>query len=821
MVMMDSLEKARRKRMVDCAVQFQNVNAEDLMPYLKCLPRPQKEKILCKQRLDGALAAAQMLGMALVKVDNWFEQLIPALRELNQNELADLLDDPPEDKRLENHRDVGLQSHQEKKGKFSPNQEKNLHQSEAGQSTLPRPSTSSGQSLKVTLQTPYSQLSALILHVLRRLDVLSPATGNDWTGLAGQLGFSIDSVNRFRSQQGSPTEALLLEWSNEGAATLEKLINALHDMHREDICQQLEELLGLRLELRNNQDGNTAEPRPTVSVSSRPLTEQDQQSELAARPQVTDTAPNQPAVDTEVEEEAKLVAPAPRPQPEAVPSHAEESGEDVATESENAAKKESDTSPKPQNSQSTETSKADASIVKHPEAEKVEVPSAHISCKDSQPPVNNLNRKHVESDHANCQVKTQLSDDPETCSDNNPGDGYSTGYIHVESNVCDCYHSLKTDDELDRDVSLQMSEESVPTIVPVASLDAGTSGASAGDDPTSSSSQESSSATTALSASATSVAPATVGQAVKKDSCDGFAPTVKILTSSQGAPVRQASGDSKYHLEQFQVPSVDGAFPEAAWMRATAFKSTSNPEASSSIRQVRKPVKQQQLCDAKPVADQVGPKPSQPDKDSQDPAPKPSHLNQQKIGESQKKQASSAVDSQHQHHAQTKSPPTPLAPHEEDGSGGNPELSGSEKQEASTETQCDPPPIPQLVESTQLLPSTTNTPSALQASPQRTQEVDSTGCLEESGAKSPEASVPLRQEASLPDQDSIQPPHALADNTEDQGGDSQEPGAEDENTDATTESQGRGALVGLALAVPVVLSLAAALTGGDILSNVL
>ena len=40
------------------------------------------------------MAAAHELAMTLVKYDHWFEELIPALRKVGQEELANLLDDP-------------------------------------------------------------------------------------------------------------------------------------------------------------------------------------------------------------------------------------------------------------------------------------------------------------------------------------------------------------------------------------------------------------------------------------------------------------------------------------------------------------------------------------------------------------------------------------------------------------------------------------------------------------------------------------------------------------------------------------------------------
>ena len=46
---------------------------------------------------NGHMSAALQLIMVIYKPDDWFEQLIPALRQIGQNKLADLLDDPKVD----------------------------------------------------------------------------------------------------------------------------------------------------------------------------------------------------------------------------------------------------------------------------------------------------------------------------------------------------------------------------------------------------------------------------------------------------------------------------------------------------------------------------------------------------------------------------------------------------------------------------------------------------------------------------------------------------------------------------------------------------
>ncbi|XP_022094384.1 uncharacterized protein LOC110981270 [Acanthaster planci] len=821
----NSLNKARKKRMIKYAVQFQQVVPSELLPHLECLPEPRKERIKCEQKNHGDIAAANELGMTLVKCDNWFEQLIPALRELGMAELADLLDDPKADG-LENHKNASHQT-----GAASAHLERNPCKSQA----MPTPSGRRASS-RVTLQTPYSQLTARILHEVRALDMPSPAHGSDWKGLAGQLGFTTDAVGRLESQSGSPTEALLSEWGKESDATLGKLMETLCAIQREDLSQKLEELLHIHFEARGgNQIDNNVEVEPTASVSTtevsthvphqlrnQPPAMLDNRAGPSVMPETSNATSMGLSGNTGAEAVTEPEDPLGGQQPSTVASHAGESRSEGTTGmSMHEAEMESNAHHKSQNSFTEITkSKADkfeqdirpenqdnTADRKWANGQICEAPGARVRETNSEMPVNDLNRIHHESNPT--QGKVLLSTDPETCSVNNPGNSGTYWPLSPDAG----YSPLCTDKSLDESVSLQMSDSSVPTNVPPTSTVGATVGASTlvtSDDVTSSTSSSSrdvssdassSSPSLSTTASPSVVKPATRETGESHASCRDVA-TIQI--SSQGAPVQQPTGPSSYLPEQFQIPSGDGAFSEDALIRASTgqalFKATSQEAAS--IR-----TQQDSLGNQPPASTQLQPNEAEtaPDRVSMETV-HPVHKHQQRRGKAHQEPSPLAEDRKDHDQASPASRP------KEGDLEANSQPSGIlKREEAGGQPQCIPPLFEQP-------PCTTGIPSADQlSSDQSTKKEDvSTDSPQASGTRSLEASGlrTLNEEAS-PDLVNALPNGS--------GRESPEAGAGNVNTgveNAAAEPRARGAVRGVVLAMPVVLSLAAAvIKGGDFFSN--
>ncbi|XP_071792993.1 uncharacterized protein [Asterias amurensis] len=184
----DDLNEARKKRLRGNAVKFKKrVIPSQLLPHLTCLTDETKERIERKEDRLGATSAAYKLTMVIYKNDDWFEQLIPALREIGQNKLADLLDDPKVDRCVQR---PGVQQNG------------------------PQPDPS-----------------------------FNPRNDRQTV----DKGYNIDIVERLKLKK-RPTEAPLLEWGFGEEATLNSLLKALQALGRVDVYQQLQDVLGFHFE---------------------------------------------------------------------------------------------------------------------------------------------------------------------------------------------------------------------------------------------------------------------------------------------------------------------------------------------------------------------------------------------------------------------------------------------------------------------------------------------------------------------------------------------------------------------------------------------
>ena len=70
----------------------------------------------------------------------------------------------------------------------------------------------------------------------------APIPGKDWKTMAGQMGYRIDQVRRFKTKD-SPTDALLLDWGTGKDHNSNKLIEILKEIGRYDAIEIVQEAL--------------------------------------------------------------------------------------------------------------------------------------------------------------------------------------------------------------------------------------------------------------------------------------------------------------------------------------------------------------------------------------------------------------------------------------------------------------------------------------------------------------------------------------------------------------------------------------------------
>ena len=80
------------------------------------------------------------------------------------------------------------------------------------------------------------------LKVCRKLKQDLP--GKDWKTMAGKMGFSIDDVKSF-STNDNPADAVLVDWGTRDGNGLNKLIEILTDMGRGDVVGIIKEAPGV------------------------------------------------------------------------------------------------------------------------------------------------------------------------------------------------------------------------------------------------------------------------------------------------------------------------------------------------------------------------------------------------------------------------------------------------------------------------------------------------------------------------------------------------------------------------------------------------
>lgn len=82
---------------------------------------------------------------------------------------------------------------------------------------------------------------SLPLHAREELEKLLDDEGpleNDWSSLAGLLGYEEERIASF-SQEERPVRALLSDWASRDSASIDALCAALRKINREDLAQSI------------------------------------------------------------------------------------------------------------------------------------------------------------------------------------------------------------------------------------------------------------------------------------------------------------------------------------------------------------------------------------------------------------------------------------------------------------------------------------------------------------------------------------------------------------------------------------------------------
>ena len=73
--------------------------------------------------------------------------------------------------------------------------------------------------------------------------ILNPVSSNDWSVLAGNLGYSPQEIGNFRLEKKSAAQFMLLDWGTTNESTVYRLYQALKRMRRDDAADTLLPLL--------------------------------------------------------------------------------------------------------------------------------------------------------------------------------------------------------------------------------------------------------------------------------------------------------------------------------------------------------------------------------------------------------------------------------------------------------------------------------------------------------------------------------------------------------------------------------------------------
>ncbi|XP_060075783.1 uncharacterized protein LOC132555450 [Ylistrum balloti] len=209
------------------------VDPIELLPYLNCLTQSSKEEIENRQRQYNKSQAAMKMYDHLIRMDNWWPQLLDALRQTNQHYLADTLQEMDEVIRPPV---TDIQS------KFSAvsNHRKLPPDSPHRKLSAARLKVYSGE-------TRYKDLPAHVSSILKIMD--SQDVDNNWEAMAAKFNYTIEEVTRLKcnGNETSCTKKLLEDWSQREDATLHNLLIALHELERFDLLERVQKVTGYSL----------------------------------------------------------------------------------------------------------------------------------------------------------------------------------------------------------------------------------------------------------------------------------------------------------------------------------------------------------------------------------------------------------------------------------------------------------------------------------------------------------------------------------------------------------------------------------------------
>nr|UZS59159.1 MAVS [Azumapecten farreri] len=196
------------------------VDPIELLPYLPCLTQSSKEEIECKQQTYSRSHAALKMYQNLIRMDNWWDQLLDALRSNHQHHLADKLEELDDELSI-------------------PRTDRKVQPVFANRK--------SSRSRKYTGDTRYKDLPARVSAILKIMD--SQDVTNNWEAMAAHLRYTNDEVTRMKCNRDQPscTKKLLEDWSQHEDATLQNLLIALQELERFDLLEQVQKVTGYQL----------------------------------------------------------------------------------------------------------------------------------------------------------------------------------------------------------------------------------------------------------------------------------------------------------------------------------------------------------------------------------------------------------------------------------------------------------------------------------------------------------------------------------------------------------------------------------------------
>lgn len=244
----------------------EQVNPQQILPYLPCLSTFSKETIDTAQSSKSRSYAVQILHQELIRKEKGFQQLVEALRHpsIDSTKLADELTQSLEEaltggSNQRRHNASGcdvfwsrsMPSRQRATDTNSvspgiPNRQSVSHNATGQQSGATGMTTDSRSEPPISLRTPWSQLKG-VRRILKKFDFLNSMKKPE--DLADLFGFNNEQIQEIKSQVlpgDSFTLAIIIRQAQREKLTLGDIYRVFSELDRVDILEELQETTGVR-----------------------------------------------------------------------------------------------------------------------------------------------------------------------------------------------------------------------------------------------------------------------------------------------------------------------------------------------------------------------------------------------------------------------------------------------------------------------------------------------------------------------------------------------------------------------------------------------